>query len=120
VITGELESASRLLASADRTPYPHDRIAQATGHNILAEASGDLERALDGYREAADRWRAFGNVFEEAQALLGAGRCLIGIGSGEEAAPLLRSAEAIFGRLGAKPLLEETLSQLGQATALSL
>ena len=42
---------------------------------------GDLQAAADAYADAADRWERFGVVPEQAFALLGQGRCLLGSGS---------------------------------------
>ena len=44
---------------------------------------------------------------EEAQALLGQGRCLVALGKTPEAAAPLAAAREIFARLGAKPALAE-------------
>ena len=46
--------------------------------------------------------------YEEAQALLGQGRCLVALGKAPEAAAPLAAAREIFARLGAKPALAET------------
>jgi hypothetical protein len=52
--------------------------------------------------------------YEEAQALLGRGRCLLALGRAPEAAQPLREAREIFARLGARPALEETDALLEQ------
>ena len=46
--------------------------------------------------------------YEEAQALLGQGRCLMALGRAPQAAPVLAAAREIFARLGARPALKET------------
>jgi len=46
--------------------------------------------------------------YEEAQALLGQGRCLVELGRAEEAREPLTGASEIFDRLGARPALAET------------
>jgi flagellin-specific chaperone FliS len=46
--------------------------------------------------------------YEEAQALLGQGRCLIALDRDSEATAPLAAAREIFTRLGAKLALEET------------
>jgi len=74
----------------------------------LAAAHGDLETAATGFADAASRWHDFEMPYEEAQALLGQGRCLTALGRAPEATPPLEAARAIFARLGAKPALEET------------
>jgi hypothetical protein len=50
------------------------------------------------YREAGERWRAFGNVPERAYALLGQGHCLAALGKPEAEAPL-REARELFAAL---------------------
>ena len=85
----------------------------------LTEARGDLWAAVDAYADAADRWERFGVVAEQAFALLGQGRCLVGLSRPNEAAPVLRNAREIFERLQAAPVLAETDALLLQATAIS-
>ena len=41
----------------------------------LPRRVGSSEEAAELYREAAERWRRFGSVVEQAYALLGLGRC---------------------------------------------
>jgi len=74
-----------------------DRCARPTARAVLSEARGDAEQAAAWYRQAADLWREHGSLVEHAYALLGLGRC----GDGEAA----READAIFARLGARPVL---------------
>ena len=115
---GEPSLAERLVAGFEpRTPYAeHDLV---TANAALAEARGDLSTAADAYADAAGRWERFGVVPEQAFALLGHGRCLIGLSRGPEAAPVLQHAREIFERLKAVPALAETDALLEQATALS-
>ena len=54
---------------------------------------------------------------EEAQALLGEGRCLVALEKAEKAVPVLEQARQIFDRLKAKPALEETEALLGASEA---
>jgi len=58
-------------------------------------------------------------VPEQAFALLGQGRCLIGLALPTEAAPVLEQAREIFERLRAAPALTEIDALLERATALS-
>jgi len=60
-----------------------------------------------------NRWERFGVVPEQAFALLGQGRCLLGL-SRPEAASVLHHAREIFERLGATPALAETDALLEQ------
>jgi hypothetical protein len=64
--------------------------------------------ARDLYREAAQRWTDYGFVLEEGQAHLGLARCLILLDDKETATKHLQKARAIFTRLGAVPLINET------------
>ena len=84
----------------------------ATGGALLAEAHGDFETAAAGFADAASRWRDFGIPYEEAQALLGRGRCMMAVERDSEAAAPLAAAREIFARLGAKPTLAEVAQLL--------
>ncbi len=52
---------------------------------------------------------------EQAFALLGQGRCLLGLARATEAAAVLHRAREIFERLGATPALAETDALLAAA-----
>ncbi len=83
---GEPSLAERLVAGFEpRTPYAEH--ALVTANAALAEARGDLSTAADAYADAADRWERFGVVPEQAFALLGHGRCLIGLSRGPRPHP---------------------------------
>jgi class 3 adenylate cyclase/tetratricopeptide (TPR) repeat protein len=111
------ELAQRLVAGFEhRSPYfEHARVA---ANASLAEARGD-PAAADVYADAADRWERFGVVPERGFALLGRGRCLVGLARPTEAAPVLREAREIFVQLSAAPAIAETDALLREATALS-
>lgn len=79
---------------------------------ILAEADRKLNDALASHTETAARWRAFGNVVEEAYALLGRGRCLVKLDRAVEAEEPLAAARVIFASLDAHPLLADVDEQL--------
>ena len=87
---------------------PTQRCARTYGDALLAEAHGEHVAAAAGFAEVAARWRDFGVPYEEAQALLGQGRCLVALGRAPEAAAPLAAAREIFVRLGARPALAET------------
>jgi tetratricopeptide (TPR) repeat protein len=82
----------------------------------LAEARGDYEGAATRCADAAERWRAFGAVFERAQALLGEGRCLLALGRPGAEQPL-REARDIFAGLGARPLVADADALLERTIA---
>jgi tetratricopeptide (TPR) repeat protein len=83
----------------------------------LAEAEGRLDEALALHEEAAARWEAYGRVDGRADALHGAGRCLLALGRVEEARDRLRTARAIFSGLGARPSVAEVDALLGDQPA---
>jgi tetratricopeptide (TPR) repeat protein len=104
---GEVQLAERLLNAIEPTRLLNEHVL-VTGSALLAEARGELKPAANEFGEAAERWHDFGVPYEEAQALLGQGRCLVALGRAPEAAAPLAAAREIFARLGAKPALAET------------
>ena len=97
--TGQLVLGDALVEGAYDAPRTHHALgALATARAILAEASGDAERAGDLYRTAAGHWSDWGSVFERGYALLGVGRC-----TGDEDA--LQEGTAVFEGLRAVPLV---------------
>jgi class 3 adenylate cyclase/tetratricopeptide (TPR) repeat protein len=103
----ELELAASLQARIGRAT-PVEQHAQATADALVHEARGELKAAAAGFSDAARRWHDFGVPYEEAQALLGHGRCLVVLGTAAEAGTPLVAARELFARLGARPALEET------------
>ena len=94
---------------------PTQRCARTYGDALLAEARREHEAAAAGFAAAALAWHDFGVPYEEGQALLGQGRCLVALGRVAEAAPLVEQARAIFSSLGAKPALAESQQILSTA-----
>ncbi len=86
---------------------PAVRHAQATIAALLAEQGGRHGAAATSFADAAAAWRDFGVPYEEAQSLLGQGRCLIALGRAPEATTPLQEAHQIFERLGARPAMSE-------------
>jgi tetratricopeptide (TPR) repeat protein len=99
--------AGRLQSRGDG-PLQVQQHVMTSVAGLTAEAAGGYEEALEDYVEAVSRWHEFGVPYEKAQALLGQGRCLVGLGRAPEAAPPLAAAREIFARLGAKPALADT------------
>ncbi len=119
VAAGDRELAERLARGVEPV-YPYHEHALAGARAILLEASGDLHRAAEAYRDAAARWERFGVVPERAHALWGQGRCLLEMGRSSEAAEPLREARACFANLGAEPavaVVEELLERLSSLSA---
>ena len=87
---GDRELAERLVDGLEPR-YPYAEHALVAANAALTEARGDLQAAADAYADAADRWERFGVVPEQAFALLGQGRCLLGLSRPTEAAPVLQT-----------------------------
>ena len=104
VSLSDLELAERLMAGAAES-MPRFQHMMLTSRAMLEEARSDDEAAAKHYLEAADAWRGYGNLLEEAEALQGAGRSLLALGRNDEAAPVLERADGIFSALGAQPFL---------------
>jgi len=107
------------LASGLEPTYPFREHALCVSRAILSEARGLPDEAARLYAEAAEGWKSFGVVPEQAFALLGRGRCLVAQGLAAEAAGPLREAREVFARLGAEPALAETDALLERAIALT-
>jgi tetratricopeptide (TPR) repeat protein len=98
VAAGRVELAEAFLSGAGESSA-WDVCTRLAGRALFAEAREELDVALRLYREAAERWDAYGSVVEQAYALIGAGRC------GDAAATA--EGEAIFARLRASPVLAQ-------------
>jgi tetratricopeptide (TPR) repeat protein len=107
------------LANGLKPAYALRRYALATVDALLAEHRGEYAQAAEAFGDAATRWEGFEMPWEQAQALLGQGRCLLRIGSLSEATAALRLAREIFVSLGAKPALAETDQLLARSVAVS-
>jgi class 3 adenylate cyclase/tetratricopeptide (TPR) repeat protein len=95
------------------------RHALTSTRGLLAEVRGEREVAVAAFANAALRWSDFGMPYEQAQALLGQGRCLMALDRAPEAESVLDQAREILAQLKAQPALEETVSLLGEATVKS-
>ncbi|HEX4747471.1 MAG TPA: adenylate/guanylate cyclase domain-containing protein [Gaiellaceae bacterium] len=85
---------------------PMHRYARLTAEAQIAEAHSDLETAARLFEDAAQAWKEFGFVPEEAFALLGRGRCLVSLRDPAADRPL-REARALFAGMGARPRIDE-------------
>jgi tetratricopeptide (TPR) repeat protein len=115
---GDRQLAERLVGGVEPL-HPYAQHALVAANAALAEDRGDLETAANAYAEAADRWNGFGVVPESGFALLGRGRCLLGLDRPTEAGNVLRAARDIFERLDAAPMRSETDALLAEAITLS-
>jgi class 3 adenylate cyclase/tetratricopeptide (TPR) repeat protein len=105
---GAADFVCRALEGTAASALPMPNSTNATCRGLLAEAHGEFDAALSGFVQATAGWRDLAIPYEEAQALLGQGRCLLELGKGPKAAQPLQQAREIFERLGARPALEET------------
>jgi len=100
-----------------RLPYAEHALTATNA--ILAEADGDTEGAAVAYEVAADRWRRFGVVPEQAFALAGLGRCLLALGETEEGLAALTEARELWVGMKATPRIAEIDELRQRATSLS-
>ena len=118
---GDAQLAGHLMETVEslaaRESFPLHRYVLATVRALLAESRGEHEAASAGFAAAAAGWHEFGMPYEEAQARLGQGRCLVALGKRTEAVSALAAAREIFNRLGAKPALAETDGLMNRVTA---
>jgi tetratricopeptide (TPR) repeat protein len=99
---------ARRLAGGLTSALPATAHTVASVDGLLAEAGDDQPGAVATFTTAAAGWHDFSVPYEEAQALLGQGRCLVALGRAPDAAAPLAAAHEIFARLGAEPALQET------------
>jgi hypothetical protein len=118
IAVGDLELAERLRRGI-KPLTPLHRHAILAADAALAESRGDRVESVALYTKAAEGWRTFGHVPEQACAELGLGRCLAALGRPADAAVALTGAREMFVSLGAVPALAEIGVLLGEATALS-
>ena len=104
---------ARLVANvADTLPIQQHALATARGHR--AEATGDCAEAAALHAVAAARWEQFGDVLEQAHALLGQGRCLTRLADPAAEQPL-RCARALFADMGAQARVADCDTLIVQA-----
>jgi len=106
VSAGEVDTMATIIDRV-RPGLTRDRYSVVAARAIVTEARGELDEALNQFLDAAGNWESFPFPLERAHALFGAGRCLSGLGRAPEATPHLEKARAIFGSLGALPLVAE-------------
>jgi tetratricopeptide (TPR) repeat protein len=105
VMIGDPELGATLARDV-RPVLPIREHALVTVAALLAEASGDHATAAGGFADAAARWAGFGNVLEQAYALLGLGRSQSALDD-PQAEETLQSARELFaGMSAAGPLAE--------------
>ena len=112
-----IEFAHQLAMGVPESPKALPRISIEMVEAQLAEARGELDRAVELYASAEEGWRMF-SVPERAQSLLGRGRCLLAMDD-PGAAAVLRDAGKVFASLKAELYMPEVNSLLEQAVARS-
>jgi hypothetical protein len=100
VAAEDLRLARRLLESPE-LKTARDEHAFVTARAVLAEGEAEFRDAALLYGEAAERWAAFGILFEQGLGRLGEGRCLAAVGA-PGASTAHRRARRIFQKLGAR------------------
>ena len=118
IAAGEPELGER-LANSLKPVYQLDQHAALTARALLAEQHGENFEAAALFADAAGRWERFEVPWEQAQALLGQGRCLLTLGRSSQAREPLHAARDIFSSLGANPALADVNRLLAAATALT-
>jgi class 3 adenylate cyclase/tetratricopeptide (TPR) repeat protein len=118
IAAGEPDLGAR-LADGLEPVYQLDQHAAVTARALLAEQHGKQAEAAALFMDAACLWERFGVPWEQAQALLGQGRCLVALGRPTEAREPLGAARDIFASLGAHPVLADASRLLAEATALA-
>jgi predicted ATPase len=116
IAAGEPELGER-LANSLKPVFQLDQHATATARALLAEEHGENVEAAALFTDAAGRWERFEVPWEQAQALLGQGRCLLTFGRSTQAREPLHAARDIFASLGAQPVLADVNRLLAEATA---
>jgi class 3 adenylate cyclase len=111
-IDGARAAASEMTELADTygTHALRASAADATGRASLA--AGEVEAAVESFRQSWRTWQELNAPYETARARASLGRALIAGGRTDAAALELRSAIAAFERLGAEPDLKATQAEL--------
>jgi tetratricopeptide (TPR) repeat protein len=108
------QSLAEQLTNSMEPRVPTQHCSRGHGDALLAEARREYGDAAAGFADTAARWHEFGVPYEEAQALLGQGRCLVALRRAPDAAKPLTAAREVFTRLDAKPAFAEVDLLLGE------
>jgi class 3 adenylate cyclase/tetratricopeptide (TPR) repeat protein len=113
---GALDLAQRLVDGDGKDPaFPSVRAAVSFGRAAIAESRGEVEAALELYREASDWYAPRGARFNDAQSVLGMARCEMALGAYDDAAARLSHARDFFQEIGATALVAEVDEVSGAA-----
>jgi hypothetical protein len=106
VRTGDPGLAQPLARGIPRS-WKYSACALLVAKALVGETKGDHAKASAAYSAAAIGWNGMGVPYEEAQAHLGSGRCLLAMDQRLEGQRALLGAANLFSRLGAEPSLVE-------------
>ncbi|HJT64489.1 MAG TPA: LuxR family transcriptional regulator [Candidatus Limnocylindria bacterium] len=106
------EAADEMIGLAERYGTHALRAAAADSAGQAALAEGDVQAAVESFRQARRIWQELQAPYEAAQARSWLGRALMMGGRNDAAALELRSAIAAFERLGAEPDLKAAHAEL--------
>jgi tetratricopeptide (TPR) repeat protein len=112
IAAGMPEKGEQLVDSID-VLAGRTRHAVDAARALIAEGQGDHRGALRLHESAAAGWERFAFALGRAEALLGAGRCLLALGRADEAGVRLAAAREVFAALRARPLLAEVDDLIG-------
>jgi tetratricopeptide (TPR) repeat protein len=118
LLAGDAGLARHFLEGTSPPVAASERFSLLTARAILAEVEGRVQEAAELYLEAAKRWEEFGIPPCHGEALLGAGRCLVGLQRLDDARARLDEAHNVFELLGARVFVDEIDELLSQVTAL--
>jgi class 3 adenylate cyclase/tetratricopeptide (TPR) repeat protein len=114
VAAGERDLATRMTQDVEPT-WPWHEHALVSSRALLAAHQGEHAEAGQLFADAAMRWGRFEMPWEQAQALLGQGRCLLTLGLAPEATAAIRQARELLATLRAEPAVRESDALLEQA-----
>jgi tetratricopeptide (TPR) repeat protein len=97
---GDSSLADQLLGTT-YLAAPRVAYSVAAARAVAAQHNEAFDEALELYEEAASGWSDYGFVLGRAEALEGAGRCLVALGEQQRAAARLEEARTLFAQLGA-------------------
>jgi class 3 adenylate cyclase len=106
------EAADEMTSLAERYGTHALRAAAADAAGQAALAEGDVQAAVESFRQARRIWQELQAPYEAAQARAWLGRALMTGGRNDAAAQELHSAIAAFERLGAEPDLKAAYAEL--------
>jgi class 3 adenylate cyclase/tetratricopeptide (TPR) repeat protein len=116
IAAGDADLGGR-LADGLKPVYQLDQHVAVTTRALLVEEDGEHAPAASLFADATGRWEQFEVPWEQAQALLGQGRCMLALGRPAQAREPLRAARDIFASLGANPVFADASRLLAAATA---